>query len=185
MFGHSDDQSNADVHSVRCGGNELQDDCDDVILSQPHQQIGGTSVTASDSTSESSSLHQSIQIGMFVCCIPTTEARVADALAGYTLPFFVGRVIQLKECGVTVSWMFSCFIDSTWNVWEERGQRRVRRALDDVEWRCILRDGAGPITVSFTSAKLLTKTTLTRLRAHPSLAGIPTSRWELYFRKRV
>ena len=178
LFGHSDDQSNIDA-----AGDE--GDCYDANLPQLGRMIGGTSVTASENSSQIHSWHQSIQVGMFVSCIPTPDARVADAVAGYTLPFSVGRVVQVKECGVTLSWMHAYFIDGTWNVWEERGQRHVRRALDDVEWRCILRDSAGPIDVGFTSGKLLTKATLTRLRSHAGLADIPASRWEMYFRKRV
>ena len=185
MFGHSEDQSNNDDRSV-CAAAEMFGQPRVVNLREPQlNRLSQTSVTESINSHESRSWHQSIQVGMFICCIPTPDARVADAVAGYTLPFSVGRVVQLKECGVTVSWMFAHFIDSTWNVWEEKGHRIVRRALDDLEWRCILRDSAGPIVVGFTSAKLLTKATLTRLRAHCGLADIPQNRWDMYFRKRV
>ena len=185
LFGHYDNESICNDQLVRVNGETFGDHFV-VNLGEPQlDRVGEVSVTASNSTSEPNSWHQSIQVGMFVCCIPTPDARVADTVAGYSLPFSVGRVVQLKECGVVVSWMFAHFIDSTWNVWEEKGQRFVRRAMDDLEWRCILRDSAGPIAVGFTSAKLLTKTTLTRLRAHPALADIPSSRWDMYFRKRV
>lgn len=122
---------------------------------------------------------------MHVVCVPNAEARAADMAAGFTLPFSIGRVCAVKGLRVTVSWLFAHFIDSVWNVWEQRGHNLLRRPLDDLEWKCLLADRVGVIKVEFTASKLLSKPSLTRIRAHPELATIPDLEWKTYFRKRV
>ena len=148
--------------------------------------------TSSNTTSNSigsTSIKASVSLNQHIACVPTSEAHQADVQAGYVLPFSVGRIVCIKELGVSVKWMYAEFIDTTWRIWEERAciggkQRHQSRRADDIEWDSILRDTAGFISINFCADKRLTKASIAKLKGHPALSMTP-ERWNAFFRKPV
>ena len=142
----------------------------------------------SSASSSSASTAIVLNLNEIVACVPTSEARKADEEVGYSLPFSLGRIVEVKTSSVVVNWMFSRHIDGRWYPWDEsignlKGSKKTRKLRrDELDFECILRDEMGVLRIKFCADKTLTKVSISRLKAHSELKMAEDS-WRAHFRK--
>ena len=142
----------------------------------------------SSASSSSASRAIVLNVNEIVACVPTSEARKADEEVGYSLPFSLGRIVEVKTSSAVVNWMFSRHIDGRWYPWDEsignlKGSKKTRKVRrDELDFECILRDEMGVLRIKFCADKTLTKVSISRLKAHSELKMTEES-WRAHFRK--
>ena len=108
----------------------------------------------SSASSSSASRAIVLNVNEIVACVPTSEARKADEEVGYSLPFSLGRIVEVKTSSAVVNWMFSRHIDGRWYPWDEsivnlKGSKKTRKVRrDELDFECILRDEMGACVVA-------------------------------------